>query len=207
MNPLEQKLEEAFEQFGIDEKGKRLITTYLTLLRIKHQPTYQHSIRTGLLSVRMGEYLKLDTQALFFAGNLHDIGKLFIKQDVVEKDGEFTTEDMETMKSHSEYGYGMLKPTNEFTAEVVLRVHRHQKGAYPEILPGNSFSEHTKLMIEKYSVILSTADFYDTIKYRAKEKLKEEDVRRRFVEKKPKQRELIEEMYSAGIFGGNGANL
>jgi len=205
---LEDRLEREFAVLNINSENQNSIMTHLGLLKAKDHATYDHSIRVGLLASRIGKYIHLDPKALFYSGLLHDMGKLLIPPQTLQKTEEFDEQDMAEMRKHPEYTYQMLRGVHEFSAEVALRHHRYQESGYPKRLPKSKvpFSVNTKLMIDFYGRILSLADFYDAIKSRIndkfgeKKKLTEEESRSILLMKNPDQRYLIEGLYSNGIF-------
>jgi putative nucleotidyltransferase with HDIG domain len=202
MQDLEKQLDDAFAYLEIESKHQRSIKNYMNILREKDQETYEHSIRVGLLGKEIAEYMKLDPKALFFPCLLHDIGKIMIPDDVLKKVGRFSNEDMEQMKNHPIYSYQLLKGIHEFSAEVALRHHKHQKNGYPQVLPASEVS--TKLDPDYCAILVSIADFYDKINMSKNDRYGElsgDEIKRIFIEEKPDQKNLIEELYSAGIFG------
>ncbi len=207
MKTLEEQLEEAFSELGIAEKNKTSITNYLTILKEKDLPTYEHCIRVGLLGMRIAKHLNLDPKALFFAGALHDVGKALIEPEVLKKTDGFNEKDTRKMQRHPEYSYNLLHGVHEFSAEIALRHHRYQEGAYPSELPASKipFSDNTKALIEMYARLLAIADFYDAITTRHNDRFDGKkptgrEVKEILLQKKPDENELILELYSQKIF-------
>ncbi len=207
MTNLESELDNTLQELKISQKNQDSVKSYLGLLKTKHNETYKHSIRVGLLSRDIARYLKLDQKALFYAGLLHDIGKALVPLDLLNKSESFTAEDREIMKTHPVDSYRLLKGVHEFSAEIVLRHHRHQDGGYPEEIPPQRafFSEEIRNRIELCSELLSLADFYDAITSRDNDvfgdgKISPEEAKKRILEAKPNQRDLIENLYGEGIF-------
>lgn len=209
MPTLEEMLESAFVEFEVKDDHMQSVSGYLTVLKLKHQPTYEHSIRVGLLGARICRFLHLDPKVLLFAGTLHDIGKTLVRTELLQKTTGFTEQDMEEMRRHPEDSYRLLRGVHDFSAEVALRHHRHQENGYPKRLPKTKipYSGNTKLMIEYYSRLLSLADFYDALtsrendKFGEKKKLSCEEAKAILLAKNQDQKHLIEQLYLNGIFG------
>jgi response regulator RpfG family c-di-GMP phosphodiesterase len=204
MLDLEKQLDDAFAYLGIEPRHQESVKVYMNLLKMKDEETYGHSGRVGLKGIKIAEHLGLDPTALFFPGILHDVGKIFIDPEILKKTGTFSEEDMVEMKNHPIYAYYLLKGIHEFSAQVALRHHEHQKNKYPEILPDTTIS--TKLDPDYYAMLVSLADFYDSINTRENDrfggrKLSWEEIKHIFISDKPDQRQLIEELYDNGIFG------
>lgn len=124
--------------------------------------TFFHSVNVAVLSVVVGVGMGLDKESLYNLGLgavLHDIGKIFIDVDILNKQGKLTTDEYEIIKKHSEYGYKFLKESYEIpTASYVAVLHHHEKfngGGYP-----------TGISKEKISLlgrIICVADVYDAL--------------------------------------------
>lgn len=209
MITLEEELDAMFAGLGTTGENRELINNYLRILKIKDQATYEHSVRVGLLSVKIARHMHLDPKALLFAGTLHDIGKILIMPETLKKTAGFNEQDMELIRKHPEYTYNLLRGIHEFSAEVALRHHRFQENGYPRRLPKSKipFSANTQIMIDFFARILSLADFYDAItsrvndKFGDKRKLAPDEVKPIIIMKNQDQRYLIEDLYVNGIFG------
>src|SRR5574344_1335294 len=72
--------------------------------------THKHSENVGNLCCRICQYLRLNKKFIVHAticGYLHDIGKMFIPKEIVEKPTTLTDEEYELMKTHTTLGYKM----------------------------------------------------------------------------------------------------
>lgn len=203
---LEDELANACYEIDLPVDQELTINYYLNLLKNKHPPTCEHSIRVGLLSVEIAKTLGTRLDGPLLAGTLHDIGKLKIETELLEKTNNFTQEDLEKMKQHVKYGYFMLKPLHPYTAEIVLRHHTFQKNPYPETMPPNRFSEIDNLKMPVYASIIAMADFYDALTTRANNKFgtgripTPQDAKKIMIETNPTKKELIEELFERKIF-------
>lgn len=207
MENLEENLEKAYAQLGISQKYQGSINTYLTLLKLKDKDTYEHSIRVGLLGVKVAENYNLDQKALFYAGTLHDIGKILINPEVLKKKGKFNKKDIKEMNKHVEYSHRLLTGVHEFSAQIALRHHQYQREKYPERLKKLKvkLSKSTKTDIDFYARILSIIDFYDAATTRANQKFRKEilnpeEIKSLLIKNYPNQELLIEKLYTNKIF-------
>jgi HD-GYP domain-containing protein (c-di-GMP phosphodiesterase class II) len=93
------------------------------------------------------------------ASLLHDIGKMFIPQEILNKKGKLTDEEYEIVKTHSFKGYQILKENAEFSYYSSIGVlHHHEKyngTGYPFELKGNKISILGR--------IIAIADVYDAL--------------------------------------------
>jgi putative nucleotidyltransferase with HDIG domain len=119
----------------------------LTRLKNKDEYTYMHSVAVCALMVSFGRRLELDDAALRtlgMGGLLHDVGKMVIPGEILNKPGKLTAEEWTLVKTHCERGYDMLKG-GEGVPDVVLDIclHHHEKidgTGYPFGLAGDQLS-------------------------------------------------------------------
>ena len=108
------------------------------------------------------------------AAALHDIGKIMVPPQILNKPDKLTQEEYAIIKRHPEIGYQMLKSVDEHVmlAEYVLHHHERWDGTgYPEGLAGEN--------IPLYSRMIAVADAYEAmtaIRPYQKTKTKEEAV-------------------------------
>ena len=100
------------------------------------------------------------------AAYLHDIGKVLIPVDILNKDGKFTDEEREIMHKHSQLGYELLKNTDIDTRTLHLVKYHHQNAnrtGYPKVQ--NDFIADINLQIvstaDKYSAMLEKRSYKD----------------------------------------------
>ncbi len=124
--------------------------------------TYQHSLNTAILALILGIELKLrkeDLFPLFFGALMHDIGKAFLPSTIVNKRGNYSSEEMEKIKEHPQLGYDYLKEHYGInSASKVVAVQHHEKvdgSGYPRGMSG----EH----IHRFARIVAIADCYDAM--------------------------------------------
>jgi len=79
----------------------------LTTIKNFDEYTFNHSLNVGVLSMAMGHRIGLSKTSLVALGNaaiLHDIGKVKIPREIINKIDRLTDEEWETIKRHSNYG-------------------------------------------------------------------------------------------------------
>src|SRR5579859_674036 len=123
--------------------------------------TESHSIRVAELSGRLGEHLELgdrECDLLRTAGSLHDLGKIGVRDDILNKPGPLTDEEWEVMRRHPDVGADMLAQHTALRPAAPLVRHHHERwdgSGYPAGLKGE--------VIPFGARILSVADSFDTI--------------------------------------------
>ncbi|MGN7479058.1 HD-GYP domain-containing protein [Solibacillus silvestris] len=156
--PLAQLRKEAIPTILAASDSKYLLPLFAAL-QAKDDYTYRHNIAVAALSNLIGNWMKLGKQELLqltTAALLHDVGKMFIPEEILNKPGKFTTEEFNTMKKHTIYGYEILKGTigiNHRQALVALQHHERMDGSgYPLGI--------RKENIDLFSRIVSVADVF-----------------------------------------------
>ena len=123
--------------------------------------TQQHSSRVTGLSLILGRHLgcsKEELDILNFAGHLHDIGKIGIRDDILLKPGRLTSEEFEKIKDHPIIGANILEQLGLWERErQIIRCHH-------ERFDGTGYPDGIKhQMIPFLARILSVADVYDAM--------------------------------------------
>lgn len=131
-------------------------------LKVFDDYTYYHSVNVAVLSIVLGTALGLDKKELCdlgFGALLHDIGKVFVDKDILNKNGPLTRDEFDQMKKHPSLGYEYLR--KEFGGSMasqlgILDHHEKFRGdGYPNNLKGEDIS--------LFGRIISIADVYDAL--------------------------------------------
>jgi putative two-component system response regulator len=126
------------------ESTERVIFSMARWVEFKDPYTEGHLRRISGYSEEIGRILGLGSEELRtirYAGILHDIGKIGIKQSIIEKPGPLTQEEETELRRHAEYGAAIVAPLRfaERVAPIVLAHHEHWDGSgYPRGLSGES---------------------------------------------------------------------
>lgn len=99
-----------------------------------------------------------DVEDAQLGGVLHDIGKITVPPEIINKEGKLTKAEFEEVKRHSVTSYNILKGVDQYAslAEGVLYHHERPDGkGYPEGLKGNR--------IPLLSKIIAVADAYESM--------------------------------------------
>ena len=123
--------------------------------------THGHSQRVAELSIRIGKELGLSEGELKFlelSATIHDIGKIGVDENVLNKPGRLTAEEFLEVKSHAAKGSKILEPMSRLRALMPgVRHHheRHDGKGYPDGLKGDE--------IHLVAKIISIADTFDAM--------------------------------------------
>ena len=140
---------------------RKAATLILDLLRAQLPRTAAHSERVGAMSAAIGKRLGLSPaqqETLQLAGELHDIGKLFVPRQALSKEGELGSEEYAKVREHPRLGLRFLElfPILEAARAGILYHHERFDGAgYPYQLQGRE--------IPLVARIVSVADCYDAM--------------------------------------------
>jgi putative nucleotidyltransferase with HDIG domain len=123
--------------------------------------TESHSIRVAELAGRLGEHLDMngrECELLRTAGSLHDLGKIGVRDDILNKPGPLTPDEWEIMRRHPDIGADMIAQHTALMEVAPLVRHHHERwngAGYPAGLKGEAIPFGAR--------ILSVADSFDTI--------------------------------------------
>lgn len=151
-------------------RGKT-INTIISTLHEKNKREEQHSHRVSRLCKRMGEALGLnqgEIKELKTVGLLHDIGKIAIEENILNKAGKLENEEFKKIKRHPEIGYRILSTVNDMSemAEYVLAHHERWDGkGYPKGLKGEEIPLQSRIItiVDAYDAMTSARSYRDAL--------------------------------------------
>lgn len=121
--------------------------------------TYAHSINVAMICHTIAKWVGMseaEATLAFTCGILHDIGKLRIPDEIINKTEKLTKEEFDLLKSHAIEGYNMLKelPVDKHIKNAALMHHERSDGSgYPIGMKGDD--------IDKFARIVAIADVYE----------------------------------------------
>ncbi|GAA0708162.1 DUF3369 domain-containing protein [Dokdonella soli] len=158
LSPLEYKLVElfctnvsiAFDNLHLNDEllSSQLEMVYLLAgaAETRSQETANHVRRVGMLAELLGRALGVAPElceTLRYAAPLHDIGKIGIPDQILNKPGAHTPEEVAVMRTHAELGARLLasshRPILRLAAEIAASHHENWDGSgYPQGLSGSA---------------------------------------------------------------------
>lgn len=134
----------------------------LSLLKDYDNYTFTHSVNVSVLALSVGRSCHAseeELRSLGLGGLLHDVGKLKIDVDIINKPGKLTDEEFNTIKEHPRLGSDIVKEmegANQDVLDIVLGHHlRYDRKGYPEDAQGDKMS--------RLADMSAIADAYDAM--------------------------------------------
>ncbi|MCF8009036.1 MAG: HD-GYP domain-containing protein, partial [Halanaerobiales bacterium] len=132
-----------------------------TMLRKTSDETLEHSQRLEDLAVDLGKELDLsqhELDVLASLANLHDLGKITISKDILEKPGSLSDKEWEEIKGHPKTGFKIANSSpklNEIAEDILYHHEKWDGDGYPQGLAGED--------IPLLARIISIIDAYDVM--------------------------------------------
>ena len=152
---IEQKQKETMALVG------GITEAFAKVIDMKDRYTNGHSSRVAKYTAMLARELGYDvetTEKYYRIALLHDIGKIGVPPEVLNKPGKLTEEEFETIKSHTTLGYEALKEI-KIMPELAIGAHSHHERpdgrGYPEKLKGDE--------IPRVAQIIAVADCFDAM--------------------------------------------
>lgn len=163
----------ANEIFEKERNGSLMITILSHIVEFRNGESGMHVINIGTLTeILLNQISKKDDRyylpyaerdLIVKASALHDIGKISIPEEVLNKPGKLTDEEFEAMKQHTVIGYQMLSDLG-FQDEPLVKVSREITRWHHERYDGRGYPDRLKGdEIPLSAQIVSLADVYDAL--------------------------------------------
>lgn len=138
------------------------IQAFAAAIDAKDVYTKNHSSRVAKYVVAIAKELgwnEMDTEGIYIAGLLHDVGKIIISDELLKKQTPFTPEEIVEIKRHPALSYNILSKIKFPWKDVVDTIrHHHERPdgkGYPDAITSSSLSDGAK--------ILTLADSFDAM--------------------------------------------
>jgi putative nucleotidyltransferase with HDIG domain len=168
---LEGKVRERTGQ--LNQKNQELRTAYIQTIRAlaeaidaKDAYTRGHSERVAVYASRIARQMGMRKEMIervYFAGLLHDVGKIGVPDAIITKPAKLNEEEYREIKKHPEIGAKILEPV-EFLHNIVPCVRHHHEWfdgsdrGYPDQLIGDSIPLPSRVILVADTVEAMTSD-------------------------------------------------
>lgn len=159
INKYQRKEHESKER--LDRMNINIISALANTIDAKDRYTSGHSQRVADYSLaiakRMGKSEE-EQKVIYYAALLHDVGKIRVPEEIINKPGKLTDEEFDQIKVHPVSGYHILKDIHEDERIAYGAKYHHERyngKGYPNGLEGENIPEIAR--------IIGVADAYDAM--------------------------------------------
>ncbi len=151
----------AVKQFNRERESREVLLSFVKSIQERDIVTYEHSRRVAIYAHRLARYLgwsRREAYDLALAALVHDLGKTWIANDILNKSEALSEDERRTMERHPVIGARILIgcDVHPFYVETVLYHHELWGGqGYPTGLHGEDIPLSAR--------ILTVADVYDAL--------------------------------------------
>ncbi|MFA5985450.1 MAG: HD-GYP domain-containing protein [Methylococcaceae bacterium] len=137
---------------------------WLTQLKNRDEYTAQHSLNVCVLAIVLGRHIGLSEAHLNQAGlcgMMHDVGKMLVPLEILNKPGRLEDDEMKIMQSHTTLGHELLLSSHDMyfgACEAALGHHERIDGkGYPKKFMAEGLPLYTKMVaiVDMYDAITS----------------------------------------------------
>lgn len=163
----------------LDKLNETILQILAKAIDAKDKYTKGHSVRVAEYSreiaKRMGKSAEEQKQ-IYNVALLHDVGKIRIPNDIINKPAKLTDEEYELIKLHSVAGYHILKDISDNQILAIGAKYHHERyngKGYPNGLAGDNIPEYARIIgvADAYDAMTSKRSYSDI---RLQEKVKQE---------------------------------
>ena len=143
-------------------EGNPIILKALDQIKKMDEYTFTHSVNTAFYAMFIAMWMGLTEQDIINAtqaGFLHDIGKIYIPEAILNKPGALTQQEYEIIQLHPLYGYSLLNEFSAFNLEVKRAVLFHHERIDAKGYPLCATDDYVGLLPK----IIAVADVYDAM--------------------------------------------
>ena len=148
VEPFEALADNMIESVMLDADALKCVSA----LRSKDAYLLEHSINVAFLLITFGRYLNFDADMLrqmAVGGILHDIGKIKVDSEILNKPSKLTAEEFEHVKLHQTYAVEIMEQTqglSQISKDISLMHHEKLDGkGYPLGLKGDEIPVHGRM--------------------------------------------------------------
>ena len=141
--------------------SRQVIETLVGTIDAKDKYTNGHSLRVAKYSKEIAKRLgksRAEQENIYYAGLLHDIGKIGVPDEIINKTARLSEEEYAVIKRHPEIGHDLLKNLSQIENIDIGAYGHHERydgKGYPQGLKGDEIPEIAR--------IIGVADAYDAM--------------------------------------------
>ena len=135
---------------------------WMSRIKSRDEYTAEHCLRVAVFAVAFARFLGLpdeDLEVAGLCGLLHDVGKLKVPPEILNKPGPLDPNEAKVMQGHTNFGYNLLK-TDQNLDPIVMDVTRH----HHERVDGRGYpAKLEEWQISRFSRLIAIVDAYDAM--------------------------------------------
>ena len=171
-------LEEIVLNFVASFRKEANILQLISPVKSYSEYTYTHATNVAVLSMFQAESLGMKNELLRdigISGLLHDVGKMFVSKDILNKKSKLEEEEWEEIRNHTVYGAKYLSKVDNLTRIAPIVAFEHHCRYDGRGYPGFAISAKKQHFC---SQIVAVSDFYDALRSRRpyRENLEAKDI-------------------------------
>lgn len=149
------------ERKGLRRLFEQTATALVNAIDAKDEYTRGHSTRVAEYARKIAEHYgksPAECEEIYRIALLHDVGKIGIAEDIINKKGKLTDEEFDAIRQHPVLGAQILGSINDYPDLIIGARHHHERydgEGYPDRLKGEDIPEIAR--------IISVADAYDAM--------------------------------------------
>ncbi|MEG1594443.1 MAG: HD domain-containing protein, partial [Oscillibacter sp.] len=156
------------------EAMEHIAAMFATIIDYKSEVTGTHSLGIAQKALTMAEYYGYDdatAQKLYLAGAVHDVGKLMVSRDILEKPEKLNAVEYQSIQAHAWYSYSILKQIRGFEDITTWAAFHHEKlngTGYPFGKTAAELGQKERLMacLDVYQALTEKRSYKDNMSHR-----------------------------------------
>ncbi len=134
----------------------------VAVLKAVDNYTFSHALHVSIYATTLGRFLRFperDLQQISMAGLLHDIGKIDVPLEILNKPGKLNNEEYRIIKEHVRHSFKRVYRLDSISRDLLSAIMQHH-----ERIDGSGYLQKLKGdEIHKWARILAIADVYDAV--------------------------------------------
>ena len=134
----------------LQEAYDKTIEGWVLALDLRDRETEGHTQRVTEMTLKLAHILNCTADELIHIRRgalLHDMGKMGIPDEILQKPGPLTDDEWVIMRRHPQYAYQMLSPINYLSQALIIPYYHHERwdgSGYPHKLKGKDIPLHAR---------------------------------------------------------------
>ncbi len=159
------------QQRSMHRLFEQTATALASAIDAKDEYTHGHSSRVAEYSKKIAEMSgkgEEESEEIYFSALLHDVGKIGVPDEIINKAGKLTDEEFKAIKEHPKIGDNILSSISEYPYLSIAARYHHERfdgKGYPDHLKGDDIPELARIVAvaDAYDAMTSKRSYRDSI--------------------------------------------